>query len=202
MDAPTPDPPDPPDPPDTPDPADPPEHDEHGRPEPPLAGGEAATLVGFLEYQRATLAWKVDGLDGPALAATTAASTLTLGGLVKHLTWVEDHWFSRRLLGREPAPLFRDVDFRADPDWEFRTAADHRPDELLGLWHEAVERSRRDVQAVLATEAGLDARAVALPRDPRRPSLRWILVHMVEEYARHNGHADLLREAVDGATGE
>jgi Protein of unknown function (DUF664) len=81
----------------------PPEVDEHGRPEPPLAADETATVLGFLEYQRATLAWKCEGLDTAGLQATVAASS-TLGGMLKHLAYVEDLWCSRRLHGRGPEP--------------------------------------------------------------------------------------------------
>lgn len=175
--------------------------DAQGRPEPPLAADEAGTLLGFLEFQRATLAWKVEGLDAAGLAATTAASTMTLGGLLKHLAFVEDHWFVRRLRGAPSAPPWDTVDWAADEDWDWHSAAHDRPAELHGLWRDAVERSRTATAQALA-EGGLDQLARGATSDGRAPSLRWILCHMVEEYARHNGHADLLREAVDGQTGE
>src|SRR5262245_39577082 len=112
--------------------------DEHGRPEPPLAGDEAATLIGFLDYQRATLAWKCEGLDAAGLQATTAASTITLGGLLKHLALVEEHWFSRSLHGRPMGPPLDAVDWDADPDWEWRTAAEDPPELLRQMWRDAV----------------------------------------------------------------
>jgi uncharacterized damage-inducible protein DinB len=174
--------------------------DAHGRTEPPLAGDEAATLLGFLDHQRATFAWKCFGLDGAALAAHLHPTTMTLGGLLKHLTLVEDSWLDERLLGSAPRAPWDTVDWAADPDWEWRTAAADPPEQLRTAWQQAVERSRRNVARVLATE-GLDRLGVELA-DGRRPSLRWVLVHLIEEYARHNGHADLLREAVDGVTGE
>jgi len=175
--------------------------DEYGRPQPPIGGDEAATLLGYLDYQRATLAWKAGGVDAAALRATTAASTITLGGLLKHLAYVEDDWFTRVLLDRpKPAP-WDSVDWSADRDWDWHSAADDSPDELFGLWHAAAARSRAAVRDVLAA-GGLDQPARRTWPDGRAPSLRWILCHLVEEYARHNGHADLLREAVDGATGE
>lgn len=175
--------------------------DEHGRPEPPLAADETATLLGFLEWQRATFAWKCAGLDDAGLRATVGASTMTLGGMLKHLAWVELHWFVSRLRGEDmPAP--RDVvDWDADPDWEWHSAANDTPEELRAIWRDAVERCR-----VVAAEAVADGGLGQLARIPwpdgSTPSLRWILCHMIEEYARHNGHADLIRESVDGETGE
>jgi hypothetical protein len=94
------------------------------------------------------------------------------------------------------------VDWEADPDWEWRTAAADSPEELFALWRRAVEQSRADVAQVLDGGDGLGRPAKRTWADGRSPSLRWILCHMIEEYARHNGHADLLRESVDGATGE
>jgi uncharacterized damage-inducible protein DinB len=166
-----------------------------------MAGDERDSIVGFLDYQRATLAWKCAGVDAAGLRATVAASSMTLGGLLKHLAYVEEHWFSRRLFGRELGPPWNDVDWQADEDWDWHSAAEDSPDELLALWQGAVERSR-----VLVEEARFDGgldRLAALPdRRGVAPSLRWILLHMIEEYARHVGHADLLREALDGLTGE
>ncbi len=175
--------------------------DEQGRTEPPLTADELGTLVGFLEYQRQTFRWKTDGLDAAGLAATTAASTMTLGGMLKHLAYVEDHWFSRSLLGRKPGSPWDTVDWQADEDWDWHSAAHDSPAELRTLWSASVGRSRTCVAEALA-DGGLDQLARRRWRDGRAPSLRWILCHMIEEYARHNGHADLLRESVDGATGE
>jgi hypothetical protein len=175
--------------------------DAQGRPEPPGQGDEAATLLGFLDYQRATLAWKSGGLDAAQLGATTAASTLTLGSLLKHMAYVEDNWFSYWLHGRERHAPFRSVDWKADRDWDFHSAADDTPEQLRTIWNDAVARSRKDVADVLAN-GGLDQPAQRTDAEGRSPSLRWILCHMLEEYARHNGHADLLRESIDGETGE
>ncbi|GAA4838649.1 DinB family protein [Actinomycetospora corticicola] len=159
------------------------------RPDPPIAAPEADTLVGFLEFQRATFAWKCGGLDGAGLATRVGVSTMTLGGLLGHLTAVEDSWFTDDFAGRSVAT--------ADDPW----AATAAPDVLRSQWRAAVDRSRAVVAEALR-EQGLDAVARD-PKPPERPvTLRWILVHMIEEYARHNGHADLLREAVDGETGE
>jgi uncharacterized damage-inducible protein DinB len=175
--------------------------DEHGRPEPPPAADEIATLLGFLDYQRATLAWKCSGLDAAGLGATVAASSMTLGGMLKHLAYVEDSWFSEVLHGRDPQPPWDTVDWKADRDWDWHSAAEDTPEQLRTLWQESVARSR-----ALTTEALADGGPARLARrtwpDGRAPSLRWILCHMIEEYARHNGHADLIRESVDGDTGE
>lgn len=178
--------------------------DEYGRPEPPLAADETETILGFLDFQRATLAWKCSGLDAAALRTTVASSTMTLGGLLKHMALVEDSWFSRSLHGQERRAPWDTVDWQADPDWEWHSAADDPPDELRALWQAAVDRSRALVSQAIAS-GGDDALGVLAQRrwpDGRAPSLRWILCHMIEEYARHNGHADLLRESIDGQTGE
>ena len=175
--------------------------DEQGRPEPPVAAGEAATLLGFLEYQRATLEWKCARLDADGLNAKTAASTLTLGGLLKHMTYVEDSWFSHSLHGQDRQPPWNTVDWNAHPDWDFHSAAMDSATDLRSRWHAAVVRSRSLVAVALA-EGGLDSLASRARPDGQAPSLRWILCHMIEEYARHNGHADLLRESVDRSTGE
>jgi uncharacterized damage-inducible protein DinB len=175
--------------------------DEQGRPEPPLAADETGTLLGFLDYQRATLDWKCSRLDAAALAATVGASSMTLGGLLKHLAYVEDHWCSRWLHGHAAAPPWDAVDWAADRDWDWHSAARDSPDQLRALWRDTVERSRALVGEALA-DGGLDRLAERRWPDGRSPSLRWILVHLIEEYARHNGHADLLRESVDGSTGE
>jgi uncharacterized damage-inducible protein DinB len=165
-----------------------------------VAAGEVDTLLGFLDYQRATLAWKCAGLDGAGLRATVAPSTLTLGGLLKHLAHVEDSWCSCSLSGRDPAPPWDAVDWQADPEWDLRTAATDSPEALWSLWRAAVARSR-DLVVLALADGGLDQPS-RRAYDGQVISLRWILFHLVEEYARHNGHADLLRQAVDGEVGE
>lgn len=177
------------------------ELDEYGRPEPPLAGNETDSLLGFLDYQRATLAWKCSGLDAVGLAATVGDSSMTLAGMLKHLAYVEDHWTSRWLYGQDPRPPWDTVDWKLDPDWEWHSAADESPDQLLAFWQDAVARSRAIVAEALA-DGGLAQLARRTWPDGRAPSLRWIMVHLIEEYARHNGHADLIRESVDGLAGE
>jgi uncharacterized damage-inducible protein DinB len=175
--------------------------DEQGRPQPPSAGEETATLTGFLDFQRATLEWKTNHLDSAALQRTVGASSMTLGGILKHMAAVEDWWFSYWLQGNDQAPPWCDVDWDGDPDWEWRTAADDAPDELRGLWKENIERVRPYITLALH-EGGPGTLAKRTGDDGGAPSLRWILCHMIEEYARHNGHADLIRESIDGETGE
>lgn len=168
--------------------------------EPPVAGDETATLLGSLERQRATLAWKCGGLDAAGLRATVGASTMTLGGLLKHLALVEELYFTVRLRGRSPMPPFDTVDWEAEQGWEWRSAADDTPEQLMALWHEAVARSRAAVREALA-EGDL-GQPVAYSEWTEPPSLRRTYVDMIEEYARHVGHADLIRESVDGLVGE
>jgi uncharacterized damage-inducible protein DinB len=175
--------------------------DEQGRPVPPEAAGEPQTLLGFLDFQRATLAWKCDGLDAAGLAATVGVSTMTLGGLLKHLAYVEHWWFSRRLHGLPPAAPWDSVDWEADADWDWHSAADDTPEQIRTLWEESVARSR-ELTDEAYVKGGLDGLARRGSDDGWTPSLRWILFHMIEEYARHVGHADLIRESVDGLTGE
>ena len=175
--------------------------DEHGRPEPPPAADEVATLLGFLDFQRATLEWKTAGLDTAGLTTTVGVSSMTLGGLLKHLAYVEDDWFSGWLQGSDRLPPWDAVDWAADPDWEWNSAAGDSPEQLRALWQTAVARSGAAVAEAIAA-GGLGQPARRSWPDGRSPTLRWILCHMIEEYARHNGHADLLRESVDGETGE
>jgi hypothetical protein len=174
--------------------------DERVPAEPPIAGDETATLLGSLERLRATLRWKTGGLDAAALRTTVGASSITLGGLLKHLALVEDITFSERLLGRDPGPPWNAVDWDADRDWEWRTAAEDTPEELYRLWADAVARSRASAAEALA-DGGLDRLSLGSTR-PQAPSMRRLVIDLIEEYARHVGHADLIRESVDGLVGE
>lgn len=169
--------------------------------EPPVAGNEFDTLVGALERQRRYVAWKCGGLDSAGLQAKLGPSSITLGGLLKHLAAVEDDVVSVKLHGREPQPPFNTVDWDADPDWEWRSAAEDSPEELMSLWRDAVGRSRTLIATAFA-DGGLDRPASFAWPDGRTPSMRRLLMDMVEEYARHLGHADLIRESVDGLVGE
>ncbi|WP_406392502.1 DinB family protein [Streptomyces sp. NBC_00887] len=167
----------------------------------PAVLAEAESLSSVLQRNRRTFAWKTSGLDEKALRATTAASVMTLGGLVKHVALVEADWLAVKLAGRGYGAPWDAVDFDADPDWEWRTGALDPPGDLYAVWHQAVERSRELVAEVIK-ERGLDGPASFTWPDGRTPTVRDMLLDMIEEYARHTGHADILREAVDGRVGE
>lgn len=171
-------------------------------PEPPLAADEATAIVAALERQRATLAWKCGGLDADGLRAPTAASTITLGGLLKHMALVEDDTFTNKIGGGTLGPPWSEVDWDTDPDWEWRSAANDSPEDLAALYRDAVGRSRAALRSALAV-SGLDQPVTSMIDDEgRSPNLRRVLLDTLEEYARHAGHADIIREAVDGLTGE
>ena len=169
--------------------------------EPPVAGNEVDTLLGALERQRRYVAWKCGNLDSAGLRKTLGPSAMTLGGLLKHLALGEDDWFSVKLHGRDRCSPWNTVDWGADPDWEWHTAAEDRPEQLMSLWQDAVSRSRTLVTEALA-DGGLDHPAAFTWPDGRTPSLRRLIMDMIEEYGRHVGHADLIRESVDGLVGE
>ena len=158
----------------------------------------------YLDYHRDTLRWKVDGLSQEQLAQRLEPSSMTLGGMMKHLALVESNWFEVVLVGGETMmPPFDDVDWDADRDWDWHSAVDDTPEQLLAIFDDAVARSDRVIDDTLAKPTGLDTLSVRPSRHSGNPySLRWILLHMVEEYARHNGHADLIRESIDGAAGD
>jgi uncharacterized damage-inducible protein DinB len=165
------------------------------RVEPPPTGDEQATLTGFLNYQRQTLLLKCAGLSPEQLLErATPPSTLCLLGLVRHLTDVEYGWLQVRFAGAEDIELYGP----GDADLAVTEAG---PDSVARAFALFAEQVARD-NAVLAG-AELDAlSAQAHPVTGQRYSLRWILCHLIEEYARHNGHADLLRQAIDGTVGE
>ena len=169
--------------------------------EPPVAGDETDTLLGTLERVRRIFAWKCGGLDAAGLRATLAPSEMTLGGLLKHLALIEDDYFSVRLHGRERRPPWDAIDWDTDPNWEWRTGAEGPPEGVMALWQEMVAHSREDVAEALA-QGGLDHSARYKDASGESPSLRRLLIDVIEEYARHAGHADLIRESVDGLVGE
>ncbi|WP_300342246.1 DinB family protein [Nesterenkonia sp.] len=171
------------------------------RQDPPPAGAELDMLVAFLEFHRQTLRWKTQSLTREQLNTSLPPSTMTLGGMLKHLALVEDIWFSQCLHAAAPHPYWSDVDWDADFDWGWHSAAEDSPEELFQLWEDAMVRSRRHVDQALQN-GGLDQLAAKASSSGTRVSLRWILLHMIEEYARHVGHADLIRESIDGLTGE
>jgi uncharacterized damage-inducible protein DinB len=154
------------------------------RQDPPPTGQELEQLTAYLDFQRETVLLKAEGLDAEALRRPQPPSSLTLGGLLNHLALVEDSWFRERFAGL--------------PEQEIWAGVDLAPDELRERYRDACARSRE----VVARAEGLDQLGAQPLRDGRRWSLRWLLLHMIEETARHAGHADLLREAVDGQVGE
>src|SRR6266496_1127997 len=165
--------------------------DEQGRPEPPLAADETATLLGFLEYQRATLAWKCGGLDTAGLRATVAASSMTLGGLLKHLPTSRTCGAPGGCTGETGSPRGTRWTGRPTP-----TGTGTRPPRTPPSSSRRSGRTPWPAPAPWSRRRWPTAAWSGWP-DGRAPSLRWILFHMIEEYARHNGHADLLRESVD-----
>lgn len=159
--------------------------------DPPLTGSEKELLESFLDYHRATLLWKIDGLSSADLKRSMTPSGLSLLGLVKHLAYVERSWFQAVFAGDDVPFPWSD----ADPDADWRIEGEDDAPSIRALYDGETERSRRIVAA-----ASLDDLARGRSREP--VSLRWIMVHMIEETARHNGHADLMRESIDGAVGE
>lgn len=169
--------------------------------EPPLNASPTEHLVAALDRQRATFRWKADGLDADGLALRIGASPLTIGGLLKHLTRVEDIHFTWDLDGSAPSEPWRSHDWEAEPDWDFESAAEDTPDELYAAFDAAVARSRKILAARLA-DGGLEQEIELGRRHGVTMSLGRLVADMLEEYGRHTGHADLLRETVDGRVGE
>jgi hypothetical protein len=169
--------------------------------EPPLAGSETEHLVGALNRLRMTFRWKAGDLDSAGLQTQVGASSLTLGGLLKHLAAQEDYCFTTKLSGEPLGAPWNATGWDGSDDWEFTSAAQDTPDELYALWDGAVERSRAKLDAALG-DGGLDQLAHVAWPDGRHASLRRLVCDLIEEYGRHTGHADLLREAVDGLAGE
>jgi Protein of unknown function (DUF664) len=169
--------------------------------EPPVAGTELEHLVGALERLRATFRWKVSDLDATGLRTRIDSSSLTLGGLLKHLAGVEDYTFTVKLRGDALGAPWEAWGWDGSNDWEFESAAQDTAEGLYALWDDAVGRSRERLEAAVA-EGGLVQLVHASSPDGRHASLRRMLCDLIEEYGRHTGHADLIREAVDGRVGE
>ena len=163
-----------------------------GPPHPELQAGERTTLEQVLDFQRRTVVAKVAGLtDDQAASHPLPATDMTVAGIVNHLAWAEDRWFQGRLLGVPmPEPWASGHD---DPDWPFRSAAGEPLDALVARYAEACDRSRSAARSI----DDLDTPAAVSSFGKGPVSLRWILVHMIEETARHAGHLDLLRDAID-----
>jgi hypothetical protein len=163
------------------------------RTDPPLEADELTTLTTFLDFNRATLALKCEGLAGDQLRERAVPpSSLSLLGIVRHMADVERNWFRPVLAAEEMRTIFGE-----DMDWEaaFRDVATADIDEAFGIWRTECDHSR----VLVAAAGSLETRGY---RGGEWFSLRYVLTHMIEEYARHNGHADLLRERLDGSTGE
>jgi len=168
------------------------------RTDPDRRGSELSLLVQYLDYQRETVLLKTDGLTQHQLAQKHLPSELTLAGLLYHLSLVEEDWMEVRFSGLPDREPWATVDWDADPNWEFRTATGLEPEQLRDRYREACERSRQVVSAA----AGPDQLSAKALRDGHHFSLRWVLLHLIEETSRHAGHADLLREAIDGTVGD
>ena len=167
------------------------------RAEPVKDAAERDMLGQYLDYQRATMLDKAAGLSQEQLGRPHPPSSLTLAGLLYHLALVEETWMVYRFAGQPVPEPWAGIDFDADPEWEFRTAATLEPDAVRERYEVACARSRE----VTAAARDLDQLSV-VHRDGQHFTLRWVLLHLLEETARHAGHADLIREAIDGQTGE
>lgn len=176
--------------------------DAAARLDPPARADEAGTLLGFLEYQRNTFRIKTADLAGSQLATALPPSDMTLGGMIKHLALVEVWWFHQVLGGGDEPEPWASADWEADADWDWHSAASDAPAELAALYEESVRVADAGIRRALAVD-GLDTLSVKADGRTKEPfTLRWIVAHMIEEYARHNGHADLIRQSIDGSVGE
>ncbi|MEU3348879.1 DinB family protein [Streptomyces sp. NPDC006700] len=166
------------------------------RQEPATNASERAMLEGWLDYHRRTLAWKCEGLTDEQLrTASVEPSELTLLGLVRHMAEVERHWFRNVLVKDDAGPIYCSDQ---DPDGDFHVTGKDTWAEAYATWQSEIETARRNTAGL-----GLDELSQGRSRRTGEPfNLRWIHTHMIEEYARHNGHADLLRERIDGASGD
>ncbi|WP_199584208.1 DinB family protein [Blastococcus sp. TF02A-30] len=164
------------------------------RTDPPSCGAELLQLTAFLDYQRETVLQKAEGLSDEQLARALPTSSLTLGALLNHLARTEDSWMRVRFAGEEPDPLWADL----EPEAEFAAAATVPGNELRRRYRAACAAS----QEVARSAPSLGQRSERPRGDDQYFDLRWVLLHLLEETARHAGHADLLREAVDGTVGE
>ncbi|MFF9110295.1 DinB family protein [Streptomyces sp. NPDC014805] len=163
---------------------------------PAVDADERTMLEGWLEFHRRTLALKCEGLtDAQLRTASVAPSDLSLMGLVRHMAEVERSWFRRVLAGDGAEPIWYGEE---DPDGDFHVGEADTWQEAYATWQAEIDAARRHAAAF-----ALDDMSKGVARAGRRAvSLRWIYTHMIEEYARHNGHADLIGESIDGATGD
>jgi uncharacterized damage-inducible protein DinB len=172
--------------------------DEFGRVDPPSAAPEKQMLETFLDWHRATVLVKIDGLSDEEMRRPGTPSGVSLLGLVKHHAAVERHWFRRIFAGEDVPSVWSRDD--ADADW--RIEPDETTADIVALFNDEVERARAIVRDADLDDVARNAALLRYPPEPPGLMLRWIVVHMIEETARHNGHADILREAIDGQTGE
>lgn len=166
--------------------------------DPSNAPSERHGLEEFLDYFRQVVRRKADGLTPDQLNHTVASSSLTIGGILRHLTLVEESWFVEVLQGKELGEPWSSVDWNTDRDWDFESAAGMTAEELLVVHEQSCEVSR----GILAEVVNLDTRTERCDSDGEKFNVRWVLIHLIEEYARHAGHADLLREDIDGEIGD
>ena len=155
-------------------------------------------MIAFLDYHRALLIDKASGLTDEQLHTTVAPSSLTLGGLINHMAVVEDSWFTDDIAGNPVPEPWASAPWDEDPDWELTSAPSVPRDELFQRYRDAIERSN----AVLAEVEDLGHLSSKTDRNDEPWSIRWILIHMIEETARHCGHADFIRESLDGSVGD
>jgi uncharacterized damage-inducible protein DinB len=160
----------------------------------PFTGGEKESLQVALNRHRDAILWKLEGLSDEDLRRPLVPSGTSLLGLVKHLAYVERSWFQGVWDGQEVSLPWT----KEDPDADWRIEPDETTEDVLALYNGECDRSR----AIVAAASSLDDIAEHPRRQGWRMSRRWILIHMIEETARHVGHADILREQLDGATGE
>lgn len=170
------------------------------RNEPPTAGTEAEALLGSLRRLRGYLLWKCGGLDDVGIRTTLGPSAITLGGLLKHLSVTEATTFAWKLHGRRPFEPFHEADWD-DEDWHWRVEDDDTPASLEAPFRASVAQAQALVDEAIAA-GGLDGEASVTDRDGRHANVRRLVLDMIEEYGRHVGHADLIRESVDGLVGE
>jgi hypothetical protein len=170
---------------------------QDSRRDPPRQSDERTTLESFLDYYRDTILWKVDGMSDRDLRKVIVPSGWSPLGMVKHLAYVERNWYRMRFAGEEDLSVPWTDD---DPDADFRIEPEETTERILEFYRDECRRSRE-----IARGASFDDVAAAWPADrppEKRPNLRWITVHMIEETARHAGHLDVVRELIDGTVGE
>jgi hypothetical protein len=166
------------------------------RAEPSTTAGEREMLEGWLVYHRATLELKCEGLSTTQLRSRAVPpSSLSLLGLVRHMTEVERGWFRNTFRGEDAPPLYYTDE---DPDGDFNNLDTAEPEEVFSAWRAECSYAREVSRSASLDDIGKRPSK----RTGERFSMRWILTHMIEEYARHNGHADLIRESIDGTTGD